>query len=119
VLARIKNEKDTGYLKWIKVRHGDQVRLVAVDDVYFFRAEDKYTVVQTGGGEYLIKTSIRQLTEDLDPDQFWRIHRSTIVNIGSVAGVHRSFGGRLLVKLKDFPEALSVSRSYAHLFKHM
>jgi DNA-binding LytR/AlgR family response regulator len=119
VLARMKNEKDTGYLKWIKVRHGDQVRLVAVDDVYFFKAEDKYTVVQTGGGEYLIKTSIRQLTEELDPDQFWRIHRSTIVNIGSVAGVHRSFGGRLLVQFKDFPGALTVSRSYAHLFKQM
>ena len=119
LLVRLKNEEDTGFLKWIKVRHRDQVRLVAVDDVYFFKAEDKYTVVKTGDGEYLIKISIRQLTEELDPDQFSRIHRSTIVNLGSVAGVHRSFGGRLLVKLKDYPEALTVSRSYAHLFKQM
>ena len=92
---------------------------MAVDDVYFFKAEDKYTVVKTGDGEFLIKISIRQLTEELDPDQFSRIHRSTIVNLGSVAGVHRSFGGRLLVKLKDYPEALTVSRPYAHLFKQM
>ena len=119
LLVRLKNEEDTGYLKWIKVRHGDQVRLVAVDDVYFFKAEDKYTVVKTGDGEYLIKISIRQLTEELDPDQFWRIHRSTIVNLGCVAGVHRSFGGRLLVKLKDLAETLPVSRAYAHLFKQM
>ena len=119
LLVRLKNEEDSGYLKWIKARHGDQVRLVAVDDVYFFKAEDKYTVVKTGDGEYLIKISIRRLSEELDPDQFWRIHRSTIINLGCVAGVHRSFGGRLLVKLKNLPQTLPVSKTYAHLFKQM
>jgi DNA-binding LytR/AlgR family response regulator len=119
LLLRLKTEEDAGYLKWIKARHGDQVRLVAVDDIYYFKAEDKYTVVKTGDGEYLIKISIRQLAEELDPDQFWRIHRSTIINLSWVAGVHRSLGGRLLVKLKDLPETLTVSRSYAHLFKQM
>jgi len=119
LLVRLKNEEDTGYLKWIKARHGDRVRLVAVDDVYFFKAENNYTVVKTGDGEYLIKKSIRQLSEELDPDRFWRIHRSTIVNLNQVAGVHRSLAGRLLIKLKDLPETLTVSRSYAHLFKQM
>ena len=119
LLVRLKNEDDAGYLKWIKARQGEQVQLVAVDDVFFFRAEDKYTMVKTGDSEYLIKMSIRQLTEELDPDQFWRIHRSTIVNVNCVAGVHRAFGGRLIVKLKDLPESLTVSRSYAHLFKQM
>ena len=90
-----------------------------LDDVFFFKAEDKYTVVKTGDGEYLIKISIRQLTEELDPDQFWRIHRSTIVNLGCVAGVHRSFGGRLLVKLNNLSQTLPVSKTYAHLFKQM
>ena len=75
--------------------------------------------MKTGDSEYLIKMSIRQLTEELDPDQFWRIHRSTIVNVNCVAGVHRAFGGRLIVKLKELPESLTVSRSYAHLFKQM
>jgi DNA-binding LytR/AlgR family response regulator len=87
LLLRLKTEEDAGYLKWIKARHGDQVRLVAVDDIYYFKAEDKYTVVKTGDGEYLIKISIRQLAEELDPDQFWRIHRSTIINLSWVAGV--------------------------------
>jgi len=119
LLVRLKDTKDSGYLKWIKARHGEQVRLVAVDDVYFFKAGDKYTAVKTGDGEYLIKISIRQLSEELDPDQFWRIHRNTIVNLGCVAGVHRTFGGRLLVKLKDLPETLPVSKTYAHLFKQM
>jgi DNA-binding LytR/AlgR family response regulator len=119
LLVRLKDGEDAGYLKWIKARQGDQVRLVAVDEVYFFKAEDKYTVVKTGDGEYLIKISIRRLAEELDPDQFWRIHRSTIINLGCVAGVHRSFGGRLLVKLKNLPETLPVSKTYAHLFKQM
>ena len=120
LLVRLKNEADdTGHLRWIKARLGDEVRLVAVDDVYFFKAEDKYTVVKIRDGEYLIKITIRQLTQELDPDQFWRIHRSTIVNLNQVAGVHRSFGGRLLIKLKDLQETLPVSKTYAHLFKQM
>jgi len=119
LIANLNNPDDPGYLKWIKARRGQQVQLVAVDDVHYFRAEDKYTMVKTGDSEYLIKMSIRQLADELDPDQFWRIHRSTIVNVSCVAGVHRSFSGGLLIKLKDFPESLTVSRSYAHLFKQM
>ena len=119
LLAKLKNEDDAGYLKWIKARQGEQVQLVSVNDVYFFKAEDKYTVVKTGDSEYLIKMTIRQLAEELDPEQFWRIHRSTIVNVHAVAGVHRSFSGQLIVKLKTLSETLPVSGSYAHLFKQM
>ena len=106
-------------MKWIKVRHGEEVRLIAIDDVCYFKAEDKYTVVKTREGESLIKKSIRQLTEELDPDQFWRIHRGTIINVSRIARVSRSFAGRLFISLKDLPETLTVSRSYAHLFKQM
>jgi DNA-binding LytR/AlgR family response regulator len=104
LLLRLKTEEDAGYLKWIKARHGDQVRLVAVDDIYYFKAEDKYTVVKTGDGEYLIKISIRQLAEELDPDQFWRIHRSTIINLSWVAGVHRSLSSSRIFR-KHSPSA--------------
>jgi DNA-binding LytR/AlgR family response regulator len=83
------------------------------------RAEDKYTVVKTREGESLIKKSIRQLAEELDPDQFWRIHRATIINVSQISRVSRSFAGRLIITLKDLPEPLTVSRSYAHLFKQM
>jgi DNA-binding LytR/AlgR family response regulator len=119
LLVSLENKEEAGYLKWIKARIGDEVQLVAVEDVYFFKAEDKYTVVKTRDGEYLIKISIRQLTAELDPDQFWRIHRGTIINLGCVAGVHRAFGGRLLIKLKDLAGTLPVSKTYAHLFKQM
>lgn len=119
LLATLEDRQDRGYLKWIKARLGEEVRLVAADEVYFFKAEDKYTVVKTRESEYLIKISIRQLAEELDPDRFWRIHRSTIVNLNRIAGVHRAFGGKLLIKLKDMAQTLPVSRSYAHLFKQM
>jgi len=117
LLAALKDEQQVGYLKWLKVRHGEEVRLIAIDDVCYFKAEDKYTVVKTREGESLIKQSIRQLVEELDPDQFWRIHRGTIISIRQISGVSRSFSGRLIIKLKDLPETLTVSRSYAHLFK--
>ncbi len=117
LLVVMKDRRGSGYLQWIKVRHGEEVRLIAVADVCYFKAEDKYTVVKTSDGESLIKKTIRQLTEELDPDQFWRIHRGTIISINQVSGVSRSFSGRLIVKLKDLEETLTVSRPYAHLFK--
>lgn len=119
LLAVLKEKQSPGYLKWIKVRQGEALRLIAVDDVCYFKAEDKYTVVRTLDGESLIKISIRQLAEELDPEQFWRIHRATIINISRIARVSRSFAGRLIVSLKALPETLTVSRSYASLFKQM
>ena len=118
-MATMKNREIPGFLKWIKVRHGDDVRLIAVDEVCYFKAEDKYTVVKTPTGESLIKKSIRQLATALDPDQFWRIHRGTIINVNFIDRINRSFAGRLTLKLEDLPETLTVSRSYSHLFKQM
>ncbi len=119
LLAALKDKEATGFLRWIKVRHRDEVKLIAVDDVFYFKAEDKYTLVKTGEGESLIKRSIRKLAEELEPDQFWRIHRGTIINVSRIARVNRSFAGKLIVNLKDLQETLTVSRSYAHLFRHM
>jgi len=118
-MATLKNREIPGFLKWIKVRHEDDVRLIAVDEVCYFKAADKYTLVRTLENESLIKKSIQQLDAELDPDQFWRIHRGSIINVNRISGVHRSFAGRFIVKLKDLPETLTVSRSYGHLFKQM
>jgi len=119
LLSALKNKQAPDYLKWIKVRQGENLRLIAVDEVCYFKAADKYTLVRTHAGESLIIKSIRQLSEELDPHQFWRIHRGSIVNISQIANANRSFAGRLILKLKDLPETLNVSRSYAHLFKQM
>ena len=119
LLAVLQNGQHSGYLKWIRVRQGDKLRLISVDEVCYFKSEEKYTLVETAERESLIKKSIQQLCEALDPGLFWRIHRSTIINVSRIAVVTRSFGGRYLVKLKDLPETLTVSRTYAHLFKQM
>jgi len=119
VLETLDRKDAVSFLKWVKVRQGEQVRLIPVADICYFKSEDKYTAVKTRKGESLIKKSIRKLTEELDPDQFWQIHRGTIVNVGVIDAVHRSFGGRLVLTLKGLTEKLPVSKSYAHLFKQM
>jgi len=119
LLAVLKDKQPAGYLKWIKVRLGEDVRLISVDEVCYFKSEDKYTVVKTPASESLIKKSIRQLTAELDPEHFWRIHRGTIINVNFIDRINRSFGGRQTIKLENLPEVLTVSRSYSHLFKQM
>ena len=106
-------------LAWIRASVGNQVRLIAVDDVSYFQANDKYTSVFTADGEALIRTSLRELGDQLDPQRFWQIHRGTIVNVAHVAATTRDLGGRTLIKLKARPEALLVSRAFAHRFRQM
>ncbi len=118
-MSAMKNLEAPGLLKWLKVRHGEDVRLISVHEVCFFKAEDKYTVVKTLAGDYLVKISIRQLASELDPDHFWRIHRGTIINVNFIDRINRSFAGRLTIKLENLPDVLTVSRSYSHLFKQM
>jgi len=108
-----------GTLKWIQVTVGQQIQMIPVEDVLFFVADEKYTRVQTAQQEALIRTPIKELVAELDPKQFWQIHRSTLVNARAIAGVSRDFRGRQLVSVKGRPDKLEVSRSYAHLFKGM
>jgi DNA-binding LytR/AlgR family response regulator len=107
-----------GRLRWIRALKGEVVHQIAVDDVLYFNASDKYTRVVTAEGEALIRTALTDLAKELDPDRFAQIHRSTIVNLDAVASSRRDMGGRVFVKLKDGTE-LSVSRAYSQLFKQM
>ena len=119
VLSNLKNNANANYLHWIKAQHRDSVRLIPVEDVDYFRAEDKYTLVITAEGETLIKKSIKELAQELDPQQFWQIHRGTIVNVSRIENISRSLTGRGVIKLRKRPESLTVSRNYLHLFKQM
>ncbi len=107
------------YLRWINASQGSTVRLITVDDVCYFRADTGYTTVVTAEGESLIRRSLRDLADQLDPSVFWPIHRSTIVNANAIEGVVRDFRGRISVKLKARPERLPVSDAHAHLFRQM
>jgi DNA-binding LytR/AlgR family response regulator len=106
-------------MQWIKATVGQNLRLIPVTDVLFFQSDEKYTRVVTADGEALIKTSIRELLDGLDPDVFWQIHRSTLVNAGAIAAVTRDFRGQAHVKVKGRDDSLVVSRIYSHLFKQM
>lgn len=107
------------YLRWVMASQGNDLRLVTVDEVIYFQADNKYTTVVTATQESLIRRPIRQLLEELDPQMFWQIHRSTLVNVNAIAGVVREGGERLRVKLKRRSEALVVSEPYYHLFRQM
>lgn len=106
-------------LQWIQASAGQQIRMIPVSEILFFRSDEKYTRIQTETYEALIRKPIRELVEELDPDDFWQIHRATIVSVAAIAGVVRDFRGRQLVQLKKHPEKLEVSRNYTHLFKQM
>ena len=106
-------------LAWIRASVGQQVRLIAVDDVCYFQANDKYTSVYTTGGEAIIRTPLRELAESLDPERFWQVHRGTIVNVAHVQATNRDLTGRLSLALKTRSETLAVSRAFAHCFRQM
>lgn len=107
------------YLRFIKALVGQEVRIIPVDEVIYLEATDKYVNVVATSGDALIRTSLRELTQQLDPDRFWQIHRGTVVNIDCVASAVNQSLGRLSLKLRDRPESLPVARQYAHLFKQM
>ncbi|RZL36877.1 MAG: response regulator transcription factor [Rubrivivax sp.] len=106
-------------LRYIRAAQGELVHQVPVDDVLFFHADDKYTVVQTAGAEHLIRTPIFELAGQLDPDRFWQVHRSTIINLDHLAGTRRDEQSRLFVRIRGQGNELPVSRAYVHLFKAM
>jgi DNA-binding LytR/AlgR family response regulator len=106
-------------LQWIKATVGQNLRLIPVAEVLFFQSDEKYTRVVTADTEALIKTPIRELMDGLDPEVFWQIHRSTLVNASAISSVTRDFRGQAHVKVKGKDESLVVSRIYSHLFKQM
>jgi DNA-binding LytR/AlgR family response regulator len=107
------------YLRWINASLAADVKLITVDEVCYFQSDAKYTRVVTADSESLIRKSLKELSTELDPAQFWQIHRSTIVNVGTIAGVSRELSGAFLVRLKNREETLAVSQQFAHRFRQM
>ena len=107
------------YLKFFRAGIGDTVRIVPVDEVTYLQAQDKYVSLYTADGEQLIRISLKELADQLDPKLFVQVHRSTIVNMRSVVTADRDFTGRVMLTLKDVKEKVQVSRQYAHLFTRM
>jgi len=107
------------HLQWIQASIGSDLRMIPVEEILFFRSDEKYTCVQTEKFEALIRKPVRDLADELDPSLFWQIHRATLVNVNAIEGVTRDIRGRHLVLIKGRSEKLEVSRSFLHLFKQM
>jgi len=117
-VAAAQGKPDATRLRWIQASVGSQIRLIPVADVLFFRADLKYTRVVTREGESLIRKPLKELLAGLDPEQFWQIHRATIVNSAAVAHLVRE-DDRLTIALKEHPARLEVSRTFAPRFRSM
>jgi len=107
------------HLQWIKASVGPSLRLIPVDEVFFLRSDEKYTLVAWAGGEALIRKTIRELADELDPERFVQIHRSVIVALPHVSHVVRNGNETAEVHLRGRPEVLPVSRSWLHVFRQM
>jgi len=117
--TRLPAESKAPPLQWITASVGRESRLIQVEDVAYFKADDKYTVVATAEGEALIRKPIRELLDVLDPRHFKQIHRSTIVNLKAIAAITRDDSGRGTIRLKTRPETLPVSLTFMPVFKGM
>jgi len=121
IVAELRARGDGGgqRLKWIKAAVGKQIKLIPVDDVVYFQSDMKYTRVVLAQSEALIRTPLKDLLAELDPDRFWQIHRSTIVNVSALSGVLREDAERQFALFKSRPDKLPISRQFTHLFKQM
>ena len=107
------------HLRWITAAVGSAMRLITIDEVVFFQSEQKYTRVVLAESEVLIKKTIKELVAELDPEQFWQTHRSTIVNAMQIAGIEPNMAGQLSLKLKNRREQLPVAESFMRRFRQM
>lgn len=121
LLAELRRQlaPQTATLKWISATIGATTQLIAVSEVLCFNAEDKYTEVLTVAGEALIRRPIRELLDELPQDQFWQIHRRTIVRVAAIERAVRNDSGHLELRLRGLDRTFTVSRTFAHRFKQM
>jgi DNA-binding LytR/AlgR family response regulator len=117
--GRLAEKQRREYLRWVTALQGTETRLITIEEIHYFRADAKYTIVATADQESMIRIPIKELVEQLDPEVFWQIHRGTVVNVNQVAGVSRDFRGHMVVRLKSRAETLPVSDTYAHRFRQM
>ena len=106
-------------LRWLRAQVGQAVRMVAVDEVCCLQSADKYTLVLTRDAELVLRTPLKDLIAQLDPQEFWQVHRGTVVNVRQIVSAHHDILSKVTLTLRDRPEKIAVSRSYAHLFRQM
>lgn len=119
LIARLDEPAKPPALRWLRVGDADAVQLLDINEVDYFEATDKYTSIHCGHREWLIRTPLKELEQQLDPDAFWRVHRGTLVRVAAVRRVCRDLMGRLSAELHSGGKPVAISRRYAHLFRQM
>lgn len=119
VLQRLAGSSTRQHLQWINASQGATVQLITVQEVQYFQADNKVTLVVTDNGESVIRKTIKELGDELDPTQFWQVHRSTIVNVQAIDRLVRDTRGHLHIHLKSRRESLPVAAQYHALFRQM
>lgn len=118
LVAQLKGDSPS-YLQWLRAGLGDTTQLIAIDDVVYLQADQKYTSIMTPDAEHLVRISIKDLEQQLDPNKFWRIHRGIIVNVNDISQAKRDLRGRYQITLRRRSEQLRSSQSYSQVFKQM
>jgi len=117
--AAPQDRRGSPFLQWINASQGDDVQLVSVDEVRYFKSDTKYTRVVARGRDWLIRKTIKELVGELDPAVFLQMHRAAIVNMNAVESVGRDAKGHVMLRLRGLTEQLAVSQPYTHLFRQM
>ncbi len=109
----------TRAIRWISAAVGDSVRMIGIEQVLFFQAQDKYVRVVSGDGEAIIRMPIKDVLAGLDPDEFWQVHRGTVVRVAAIDRLHKDELGKPSLRLRGHTEALPVSAAFLHRFRGM
>ena len=119
LVDQLRTKAGTSYMRWITASVGASIRLITIDEVIFFQSDQKYTRVVLADSEVLIKKTLKELVAELDPEQFWQTHRSTVVNALEISSIEPNMSGQLTVKLKARREELPVAESFVRRFRQM
>ena len=106
-------------ISWISASVGDTIRMISIDDVLCFKSEDKYTCVVSTDGSAHIRTPLKDLLPQLDPEIFWQVHRSAIVRVAAIKSVKREEDGKLRIAMAGHPDLVPVSAAFQDRFKPM
>ncbi|MDX2219364.1 MAG: LytTR family DNA-binding domain-containing protein [Burkholderiales bacterium] len=107
------------HLRWLNCGLGAEIDVIATSEVLLFQSRDKYTAVITAQRERYIRMPLKDLVNELDPDEFWQVHRSAVIRASAIERVTRDESGKLLVRLAGVKETVSVSATFSGRFKQM
>ena len=109
----------TRQIRWISAAVGDTVKMIGIEEVVYFQASEKYVRVVTAQGEAVIRTPLKELLAGLDPEEFWQVHRGTIVRVSAIDRLRKDELGKSMLTLRGRTDALAVSSAFLQRFRGM